>query len=151
MQLVWTGRRNASSTGTYIDVDGVSVDSTSDDSSAAFAFSGAWTRYANAADHGGTHNTANSSGSTATISFDGTRAKVIAVKGHNLGIAQVKVDGTVVGTVDFYSPSYSYRTVVFDTGVLPAGSHTVQLVWTGRRNASSTGTYIDVDGVTVTP
>jgi hypothetical protein len=150
VQLVWTGTRNASSSGTYIDVDGVSVDATSDDSSAAFAFSGAWTSYANAADHGGSHRTANSSGSAATISFSGTRAKVIGVKGHNLGIAQVKVDGTVVGTVDFYSPSYSYKTVVFDTGVLPAGNHTVQLVWTGTRNASSTGTYIDVDGVTVT-
>jgi len=154
LKLAWTGTKNASSSGTYIDVDAVAYATGSanvDDTDSAFAYSGAWSSYNNASDYEGSHHTANSAGASVTISFTGTEGVLLGEKGDNTGIAHVYLDGVDKGTVDLYSPAYTFQSPIYDTGVISSGSHTLRLDWTGTKNASSSNYYVDVDAVTVTP
>lgn len=91
----------------------------------------------------------NKAGSTLGIDFVGNRVAVIGGKGPNFGSAEVLIDGAVAGVVDLYSPSMVTQTTVFDSGVIPAGAHTVTVRVTGVKSAGSTGTYVAVDGFDV--
>ena len=42
---------------------------------------------------------------------------------------------------------YGYQQVVFEATGLGAGSHTLQVINTGTKNPSSSGTYLDIDAV----
>ena len=83
-------------------------------------------------------------GRTATFSFTGSSAGWVSTMGPTRGIAEVWLDGSMVGSVDLYAASLSVAQVVWATEVAP-GTHTVQVVVTGTHNAAATGSRIDVD------
>jgi IPT/TIG domain/N-acetylmuramoyl-L-alanine amidase len=110
---------------------------------------GAWTPSSTTSASGGSFSCANASGASVTIPFTGTYLAWIATTGPAYGLATVTVDGVWTYTVDLYSEGTVYTKMVWNTGVLPSGSHRVKITWTGAKNPSATGTYISLDALEV--
>jgi hypothetical protein len=69
----------------------------------------------------------------------------VTTRASNRGIAQVRLDGVLVATVDLFAAATSPRQLVFQRTGIAAGTHTLQVRVTGTRNAASTGNRIDID------
>ena len=79
--------------------------------------------------------------------FYGDSVKVIGTKGPTYGIQEFYIDGALEDTVDLYNADYQFQQTIFAWSGSYA-SHTLRGVVTGTKNASSTGTYFDVDDIT---
>ena len=110
---------------------------------------GAWTPSSTTSASGGSFSYANASGASVTVPFTGTYLAWIATTGPAYGLATVTVDGVWTYTVDLYSATNVYTKMVWNTGVLPAGSHRVKIAWTGVKNPSAMGTYLSLDALEV--
>jgi mannan endo-1,4-beta-mannosidase len=92
--------------------------------------------------------------STATASyavlFDGTQAKLYGSAASHHGIATVAVDNGTPVDVDFYSATRQDQKLLWTSPVLTAGTHTLTVRVSGRKNAASTGFTINADRVDVT-
>ena len=63
------------------------------------------------------------------------------------GIAKVEIDGAVIGQIDQYAATITtQQSRTFALANLGAGSHTVETVVSGSKNAASAGTTLSVDG-----
>ena len=83
-----------------------------------------------------------------TVAFTGTRLDWIGTKATNYGIAKVTVDGGAPIDVDLYA-TFAFKQKIWSTGTLADGAHIVKVEWTGTKNASSSGTYFNVDAFDV--
>jgi putative cell wall-binding protein len=110
-----------------------------------FAFAGGWTASSSDSASGGSFRYANSAGSSATATFNGTFLAWIGKTSPSYGKAAVTVDGNAPLTVDLYSADTKWQQKIWDTGTLAAGAHTVKVEWTGARNASAIGANINID------
>jgi hypothetical protein len=90
-------------------------------------------------------------GDTFTFSFEGSRICWYASKEDTMGIAAVSIDGSAEILVDqwTYCTVPQYRRLLFDSGVLPAGKHTMKVRVTGEKNSQSKGSFIYNDYVEV--
>jgi IPT/TIG domain len=109
-----------------------------------FAYSGTWTASSTTSASGGSFRFCNATGSV-TVSFTGTYLAWIAKTSPVYGKAKVTLDEQAPVTVDLHSPAAVYQNVVWNTGLLDSGAHTVKIAWTGTKNASATDTNIGVD------
>lgn len=112
--------------------------------SSAISLVGTWRYRASLRYSGGRMSYNNVAGSSLSVAFSGTRVDVISEKDPYRGIAEVLVDGAVVGTFDAYSAVSKAQTVVFTANV-SAGSHTLTVRPLGTKSASARGTYVVVD------
>ncbi len=126
------------------------------ESSAAIADAGAWTTAALNGAYGGSVQHASAAGRKATFSVPaGTKnVALVSTRASNRGKAEVCVDpGTAAQsctTVDLSSSIMRPRSVVFSKAVDPTMSHKVEVRVLGQKNASSTGTRVDVDAFATT-
>jgi hypothetical protein len=67
------------------------------------------------------------------------------VKASNRGLIDVYVDGTKVGQINAKSSATAWQQT-WTSPVLTSGQHTVRFV-----HAGASGTYIDVDAITILP
>ncbi|MFG2165509.1 SGNH/GDSL hydrolase family protein [Micromonospora chersina] len=74
------------------------------------------------------------SGESVTLGFTGRRAKLYARKGPEVGKYRIVLDGGTATVVDGSAASGSNSNVIWDSGTLTSGSHTVQI----SRDASTT-------------
>jgi len=88
-------------------------------------------------------------GAQASLPFNGTSVSWIGYRGPDAGIAQVFIDGALAGTVDLYFSVARVQAIVFTSQQLAAGNHTIAIVATGTKNASSSGTLVVVDAIDV--
>ena len=95
---------------------------------------------------GGANQRLNSPGDV-IVTFDGFKLNLIGTKGPNYGVAWVQVDSQPRVWVDLYSPTYQLKKVIFDTGFLTPGAHTVTLSWAGYKNGASTSYAVNLDAV----
>lgn len=65
------------------------------------------------------------------------------------GIAELSLDGTVIGTIDLYSAGVLASSVRFTQANVPLGLHRVKLRVTGTKNASSSGFACYADAIEV--
>ena len=114
-----------------------------------FAFAGSWLTYSAAPLSGGSHALTNAAGSSVTLTFVGTRLDLLGMTGPKFGLAQVSVDGAAPTTADFYSADTLVQQMVYSTGDLAEGLHTVTVSCSGTKGASATDTYVSVDAVLV--
>ena len=84
---------------------------------------------------------------TASAPFAGASVAVTFVTGPKAGKVQIKVDGVVKQTVDLYTTKAG--TVKKTVTGLAAGTHTVQLLVTGTKNAKSGGLTVGFKTITV--
>jgi hypothetical protein len=84
------------------------------------------------------------SGDSVSYTFDGTYVGFVSTEAAKRGKAEVWLDGSKVATLDLYSPTKHAAMLVWSADV-SAGSHTVEVVMLGTKNASSGSTRVDVD------
>jgi hypothetical protein len=119
------------------------------DNAAAIAYTGGWSAQNHAYAIGGTARETSTAGQTATFTFNGTSVAWVATRGDNRGRAEVRIDGVLKATIDLYNVSLQGRRIVFAQNVLSPGQHTIQIKVLGTKNASSSGTLVDVDAFVV--
>jgi O-glycosyl hydrolase len=86
-----------------------------------------------------------------TMQFNGTRLRLFAVKDTNEGIGLVSIDHGPAREVDFYAAKRAGNQLLWESPQLPAGTHTFQLVVSGRKNPLSSANLIAPDRVEIDP
>jgi hypothetical protein len=122
---------------------------TVDDTEAAFTYSGPWNTSQGPAKSAGGDHYSDSSGATATLTFDGTDATILGAKASWYGVAWFSVDGGQEQVVDLYAPDRLDQQALFSVHDLSAGRHTIRATVTGQQGSTSTGSVISIDGATV--
>ncbi len=84
-----------------------------------------------------------------TFPFTGTSVTWIGYKDEWSGNANVYIDGVLKATVDTYATPYRAQTTMYSATGLAAGAHTLKIVPTGTKNASSAGTWVWADAFDV--
>lgn len=109
----------------------------------AIVYAGNWTRTGGFARSG-------QAGATASLTVSGAQGfSITTVAGPNRGIANVLVDGNVVGTFDGYRANQ--RSLVEGPYALPdLGQHTITIQVTGGKSAASNGTNVTLSNFIVT-
>jgi TRAP-type uncharacterized transport system substrate-binding protein len=119
------------------------------ESSTSIAYLATWTTATLAGSYGGSVKFASAAGAKATLTFTGNYVSWVARKSSDRGIAEVWLDGVKVATVDLYSATAADRREVFTKAVSATGTHKLEVRVLGTKNASSTGTRVDVDAFVV--
>jgi hypothetical protein len=85
------------------------------------------------------------------ISFSGSRIKWYGSRRDHMGIAAVSIDNGAETEVDqhYWLSWTSYGRMLFDSGVLEKGIHTLKVRVTGKKNEHSKGTVIFSDRVEI--
>ena len=97
---------------------------------------------------GGTATVSATAGAQATFTFIGTEVRWVGLRGPQMGIAQVYLDGAFHATVDAYDANESEEVTFVITG-LAAGTHTVTIRVTGDKRPAATGSNVVVDAFDV--
>ena len=112
----------------------------------------AWGTVPNAAALGGTYVQEQFPGASETYSFTGSSLGLIAWAGPDRGTAAVKITTpghpAVSQTIDLYAPSAGDAT--FSWPSLVAGKHTIKITANGASNPPSAGSWVSIDGFSVT-
>jgi hypothetical protein len=102
-----------------------------DDTDARITYSTAWASTSDSAAYGGKLHTVSSNGATATLTFSGTSIAVIAPVGSTYGSLRICLDPGVsvagCSTMTLHSSTAVERDIVFVSGPLASGSHTIQI------------------------
>ena len=89
-------------------------------------------------------------GDTVTLTFTGTGIKWYGTVAPNHGIMTISIDGGDEVTIDCYDTERRDSLLLFDSGELENGEHTITVTVTGKKNSASTDFYINVDRVNIT-
>jgi hypothetical protein len=149
-------RSASNASGKYITVDAVDVAGTlltparKEESEPLILWNPAftsWTTGPSSSASGGSYKYGNTAGATITIAFTGVSLDLIARKAPSYGRMRVTVDGGTSHTVDLYSSASAYKRLVWQSGFLAPGDHTVTITRLGTKNAYSSGYTIDLDAI----
>jgi hypothetical protein len=140
---------SGTSTGSTGTTTGSGTPTRTEETGTGVAFTGAWTANSGAFNSGGSAKLSMAANSGATFSFNGTGASWIGYQDEWSGIAQVYVDGTLNSEIDTYVTPGKAQSQLYSVSGLVQGPHTLAVVVTGRKNASSGGAWIWVDAFDV--
>jgi len=129
--------------GEYTSVD----DATTGTGNYQWQYSGTWGVTTGATDgrYDGTSHWSNTASSTATMTFVGDRIQVFTNKSAGGGYADISIDGGAATQVDTYSSDYGTDEMVWDSGNLSEGTHTITVEATGTNDGLSTNAWVDLD------
>jgi hypothetical protein len=87
------------------------------------------------------------SGTALEVRFSGTGIRWIGPTQPHYGMADVYLDGAMVATANSYAPAEetSSAAVIWESGAIEAGAHTLRVELNGSRDASSTGDFVVFD------
>lgn len=155
IKIEWTGTANPAASGDSLHLDGFNVGIPAgaaaglhEQTSTAVTTQGAWAEHSSSADSGQSSVSADQKAS-ASMAFVGTSVSLIARKSAAGGIANIFIDGAKVAEIDRYAAATSFQQTLFQRSGLAAGTHTISIEWTGRKNAASRGTSIHLDAFEV--
>lgn len=80
-----------------------------------------------------------------TVSFTGDKIEFYSAKASHHGIVGVSIDNGAERMVDLYSATRQSAQMVFTSGAIAQGTHTIKIRVTGTKNSAATGTYAIVD------
>lgn len=152
LKIEWTGKLdpNAKKTGTtFINVDAFTVSHLIQENNALVTVKGAWLPNYSLKNLAGIAKYTNIKDSYVQFKFEGTKVQLLATTAANRGKANIYIDDKLVTAVDMYSATSKFRAVVFESATLSPGNHTIKVVNAGEKNASSSGTYISVDAISI--
>ena len=147
------GHVTASSTGPSFTLSAVQ------EGAAAIAYTpatgtGSWTSAAVAGAFGGSVESSSAAPGLAAYTFTGSGVELVSTKGPDRGKALVSIDcvpgtvGCTATTVDLYQATQAAGRIVFlKSGLAGSGTHTLYVKVLGTKNASSTGTRVDLDAL----
>ncbi|MCP3137945.1 Ig-like domain-containing protein [Pyxidicoccus xibeiensis] len=84
------------------------------------------------------------------VLFDGTQVRLYGSAAPHHGIASVSIDNGTAVDVDFYSATRQDQKLLWTSPTLAAGTHTLRVTVSGRKNTASSGYVINADRVDVT-
>jgi hypothetical protein len=116
----------------------------------AVQYSGSWFPNGASFNSGGSAVLAMDAGSIAKVTFRGTGVKWIGFSDPWSGIAQVYLDGVLIGSIDTYAATQAAQKVQYAVANLASGVHTLTISVTGQKNSSSGGAWVWVDAFDVT-
>lgn len=118
-----------------------------DSASSGVTYTGSWATSSNTADYKGSIRYGDTAGIKASRTFSGQRIRFFCRKGPQGGRADIRVDGVLkVSGYDMYAATNTYQVEAYDLGGLdPSVTHTIEVIATGTKNASSGGTNIHID------
>jgi hypothetical protein len=138
---------HAGSSGSYIDIDAIqilnAVEAAYDDADNRWTYSDGWTAWTGSGPTNDTEHYTGTVGSWAELAFDGSQFTLAFTRHPNRGLIDVYVDGNKIDSIDAYSPGLVMRST-WTSPILAAGAHTVRFV-----HAGSSGTYVDIDTITI--
>ena len=117
-----------------------------------FKYSGSWSPVVNTSIpncYDGTLTFTDATNDTATMVFTGTQIKLYAGMRNDRGIISVSIDGGSAVLVDEYAAQDAGDVLVYTSGVLVPGTHTLTIRNTGTHNANGVGTRVDIDKVDI--
>jgi len=124
---------------------GQSVVTRVDQNDPSVTYSGNWYSNSNARNTGGAAALTNAKGARATITFIGSGISWIGVVDEWAGLATVYLDGAMTA-VDTYGTFTRYQQVLFAARGLSGGPHTLSIEITHERDASTSGSWVWIDG-----
>jgi hypothetical protein len=151
-----TGQRNAASSGTTVAIDRADVDAGTisvDENGTGpggehVVYSAGWGVTTGVPDlFAGTAHWSTQGGALAQFTFQGRSVALYAVRDFDQGVMDVSIDGGAVSEVDDYSPLRTVSTPAWTSPLLAAGTHTLSITVTGRRNPASANATIALDRV----
>jgi hypothetical protein len=83
-----------------------------------------------------TVSTATSSGAYAIFSFNGTKARLYGYKYEYGSTANIYIDDSPDGTVNFYSASEQGDVLMYESGTLSSGPHELKVEWASSGDAT---------------
>jgi len=101
-------------------------------------------------DYGGSHHYSHTTGSVATIYWQGVRLSIQARTSPRFGIGYISTDHAPRASVSWYTKHNDAKRTVFTTPTLPLGVHTTTLTVSGKHARKSSGTTITLDSFVVT-
>ena len=141
------GTKNAASSGTQVRVDGFKTGTALVDDASPSVRYGYWTGGRDGRAIGGEYRIG-APGGRLTFDTVGPVFTLITERGPSFGKAQITIDGTSHGRIDFYSASTTWLSRQTYSG-LGAGTHHVVITVLGIKNPASSGTSIVFDAVTL--
>ena len=132
---------------------------TDDNSSTVrYSTSPAWSRASGVGYYGNTLHMAATSGARADYRFTGRRVELLSDTDPNRGKARILIDDVQVAYLDLRGTA-AKQVVVYSSGTLPSGEHTISVIATGERSAGSLSSAVVIDafkvygkwGTTLTP
>ena len=87
-------------------------------------------------------------GAEVSIAFEGTKLTYVFTKAPNRGVADIRIDGVSRAPIDLYSAQIEWQTRQ-EFCCLAPGRHLAVIAVTGRKNANSSGVFVDVDSFIV--
>ncbi|MFC8432740.1 RICIN domain-containing protein [Streptomyces sp. NPDC057253] len=117
-----------------------------DDKDSGLTYSSGWSNWNDTADFKGSEHFTSRAGDSVQYSFTGTAVRYLAMTQPNMGKVDVYIDGTLAQAgIDAYAASVTKQVVLFEKTDLAAGPHTIKIVCTGTKNASSSNTVCGLD------
>jgi len=115
----------------------------------AVTYTGSWSPNQQPVHSGGSAKLAMEAGSRADFAFSGTGASWIGYRDEWSGIATVRVDGVVKGSLDTAASPGQAQATLYSVSGLPNGGHTLTIEVTGTHSTASAGSWIWVDAFAV--
>ncbi|MHB0968145.1 MAG: fibronectin type III domain-containing protein, partial [Bellilinea sp.] len=94
---------------------------------ANLVYNGSWPDWWDGNFSGSNQKYTDQEGSTASLTFNGTGVKWVALKRSYGGEAEVQVDGKLEAVVNLWSSNYQYQQVVFQKTHMAPGLHTIEI------------------------
>ncbi len=116
-----------------------------DDTGAGVSYGPNWGTYVGNPGYQNTEHFQNTSGGEVTYTFTGSQARYYGFKRSDLGMAEIRVDDVLKSTVDCYSATGAFDQLLYQTDMLPVGTHTLKVRAAGTKNAASSGVSIIAD------
>jgi hypothetical protein len=88
-------------------------------------------------------------GATASYAFEGTKLRYFGSKGKDKGQVDVYIDDVLWKAVDLYQCTQDESQLLFESGYLGGGKHTLKLIANGLKNKASQGSSVTVDAIEI--
>jgi hypothetical protein len=122
-----------------------------EETSPATALTGTWYSNTSSFLSGGSAVLSEEAGARATFSFTGTRVRWIGYRDEYSGIGRVYLDGALVAVYDTYASPAQAQAIMFRTGALGRGPHTLAVEAAHLHLASAREKWVWVDAFDVVP
>lgn len=145
-----TGNKNIHSGGTSVCVDAFVVGTSKNTANSHNITYSDWKGAFNTNASGGSYRVGGAATTQVLWHFTGNNITWMTAKGPKYGKAWVIIDGVSKGYVDLYASTQQWRVTKSYNG-LGGGSHSIQILPLGQKNAASSGYGVVVDSLIVFP
>lgn len=119
------------------------------DNDGSFAYSAGWLYCTQSGCYSNDNHYSDIVGDTVTVTFNGDAIEWYGTKAPAHGIMGISVDGGAETFIDCYSPLRQDNILLYSSGSLGLGEHTLTVRVTGDKNINASGYYVNADHVRI--